>query len=124
MEIMTIRMRSLLAPIAVILSALILLGMGVLLGASVVSFVVELVVIAAIGVPFLRWAGRRYEQRELANGEWDGAGPKHPTPTPRNFWPRVQSNGLAFDLEHGVDRDTDWPGGVKPRRPPDGAPPT
>ena len=108
---------------AIILCALILLGIGLLIGGSgVVTLVAELTAIAAIGLPLIRWAARRYEQRELANGEWDVTGPKHPTPTPRNFWPRVQSNGLAFDLEHGVDRDADWPGGAKPRRPPDDAP--
>ena len=117
------RVRSLLGPIAIVLFALIALAIGLLLGASAVGFITELIVIAAVGLPLLRWGARRYEARELANGEWDARGPKHPTPTPRNFWPRVQSNGLAFDLEHGVDRDTDWPGGVKPRVPPGDAPP-
>ena len=120
---MTIRVRTLLGPIAAIFCATILLGIGLLLGVTgAMGFILELAAIAAIGLPLLRWAGRRYEQRELANGEWDAAGPKHPTPTPRNFRPRVQSNGLAFDLEHGLDRDSDWPGGVRPRRPADDAP--
>ena len=116
-------MRSLLTPIAVILMALILLMIGLLLGASVVPFVAVVAVLAAVGLPLIRRGARRYEQQELQNGDWDTTGPKHPTPMPRNFWPRVQSNGLAFDLEHGTDRDSDWPGGVKPHRPPGDSPP-
>ena len=79
-----------------------LIGLGVALG---------------IGLPLLWLNSRRFERRRKAEGAWDDQGPKHPTRAPRNWRPNRFGNRLAFDVQHGLDRDEDWPGGRKPGNP-------
>ena len=66
----------------------------------------------------LFWLGsRRFARRRRAEGAWDAQGPVHPTRPSRNWRRNRFGNGLAFDLEHGLDRDEDWPDGQKPGSP-------
>ena len=67
-----------------------------------------------IGLPFFWVASRRFAQRRKQDGAWDDNGPLHPTRVPRNVMQNRLGNGLAFDIQHGLDRDEDWPGGRKP----------
>ena len=67
-----------------------------------------------IGLPLLWVASRRFARRRRAEGAWDEQGPRHPTRTPRKERRNWYGDDLAFDMEHGLDRDEDWPGGRKP----------
>ena len=80
-------------------------------------------VLLAVGLPSLWFASRRFERRRIAEGEWNEAGPTHPSRTPRKERRNRFGNGLAFDIAHGLDRDADWPGGKKPGRSEDVPPP-
>ena len=66
----------------------------------------------------LFWVGsRRFARRRTTEGAWNARGPIHPTRPPRNWRRNRFGNGLAFDLQHGLDRDDDWPNGRKPGSP-------
>ena len=81
------------------------------------TFAIVLGIVFAIGLPVVAVAARRFERRRRAEGEWDEQGPLHPTRPPPNVRGTRFGNGLAYDLQHGLDRDEDWPGGRKPGKP-------
>ncbi|NUO64726.1 MAG: hypothetical protein HOQ11_02565 [Gemmatimonadaceae bacterium] len=78
------------------------------------SALIVLGISLGVGLPFFWVASRRFARRRKSDGEWDDDGPLHPTPPPRNSKGNLFGSGLAYDLQHGLDRDEDWPDGRKP----------